>query len=266
MAFSIRIAFMAAAGLAATFANPAAATSLFSAPATIDLGPVAINQSKTTSIPLTLDTGYYLFSASGVSGLNPPFGFNFGTCIGGGATTCDITESFSPTTLGSASGALVLEECLTGGGACVTKDVTLTAEGISLFAGSASYDFGSVPVGTSVTASIPLTLDAGYYLFSASGVSGLNPPFGFGFGTCIGGGGPACDITESFLPTALGPIGGALVLAECPTGGGHTCLTQNLALTGEGVDPTADVPEPASLALFGTSVWMAWRTRRRTQG
>src|SRR5262249_45221225 len=43
-------------------------------------------------------------------------------------------------------------------------------------------DFGDVPVNTSVTQAIVLTIDAGYALGGASG--GLNPPFALDFGDC----------------------------------------------------------------------------------
>ena len=43
--------------------------------------------------------------------------------------------------------------------------------------------FGNVPVNTTVTQSVTITVDAGYRTEVASG-SGLNPPFAFGFDTC----------------------------------------------------------------------------------
>ena len=49
-------------------------------PASLDYGTVPVNTTKTLSSTITVDAGDTVESAGGISGLNPPFGFQFGAC------------------------------------------------------------------------------------------------------------------------------------------------------------------------------------------
>src|SRR5438874_2325016 len=100
-------------------------------------------------------------------------------------------------------------------------------------AGSASPStvaFGDVPINTTVTDDVSITVDAGYQVELASG-SGINTPFEFGFDTCSGGfAGPGtCNVKETFSPTAVGPATATTNVFECPTGGG-SCIAIPFAI------------------------------------
>ena len=75
-------------------------------------------------------------------------------------------------------------------------------------AGSASpnpVEFGDVPINTTVTRDVTITVDAGYRTEIASG-TGINAPFGFSFDTCGAGGGftgpGTCTVKQRFTPTS----------------------------------------------------------------
>ena len=161
-------------------------------PGTVSFGNVPINTSATQNVSITVDRGYRTEVASG-SGLNTPFSFDFDTCgTGGGFTgpgTCNVKETFAPTTAGGASSTTTVFECPVAGGSCLPIPFNVQGQGVSLAAASpASIDFGNVPINTTVTRDVTITVDAGYRTEVASG-SGLNTPFGFDFGTCGTGGG-----------------------------------------------------------------------------
>src|SRR4051812_11285883 len=72
-------------------------------------------------------------------------------------------------------------------------------------ANPAGVAFGTVPLNTTVSQNVTITVDAGYRTELASG-SGLNAPFAFDFDTCAAGGGftgpGTCNVKERFTPTA----------------------------------------------------------------
>jgi uncharacterized repeat protein (TIGR01451 family) len=128
------------------------------------------------------------------------------------------------------------------GTALLTASILLLGYSSPAFAASAdpaSVDFGSVPLGTTVSRSITITVDAGYTLFSAGGVSALNPPYSFNFGTCGGFVGPGtCTVNESFTPTTPGTTTADLTLSEVS---GGSVITIPVHFTGIGVIPQADL-------------------------
>ena len=105
-------------------------------------------------------------------------------------------------------------------------------------------NFGNVPINTTVTQSITVTVDAGYQIQSATG-SGIDVPFAFTFDTCGAGGGftgpGTCNVSESFTPTAIGPASGISNVFECPTVGG-ICLAIPFSVQGTGVQAGAASP------------------------
>jgi hypothetical protein len=238
-------------------------------PTHVDFGGVPINTTVTVPVTIAVDTGYKTEIASG-SGLNNPFSFGFDACgTGGGFAgpgTCTVDASFTPTSIGSFSGTTNVFECPIVGGTCIPISFTLGGQGISIASADPTLlDFGLVPIGTTASAPVDITVDTGYRTEIASG-TGLNDPFSFAFDTCgIGGGfgGPGtCSVIESFTPTGLGIANATTNVFECPVVGG-TCIPIPYSATGQGV--TAAVPEPASLALFGAvlAVIVLMRKRRR---
>jgi hypothetical protein len=112
----------------------------------------------------------------------------------------------------------------------------------------ATVDYGNVPINTTVTRDVAITVDAGYGIFGASG-AGINTPFSLNFDTCTASSG-SCNIKESFNPTTLGTFGGDLNLFECPTGGG-SCNTITVHLTGNGVNVLAITTAALPNGAFG---------------
>ena len=97
--------------------------------------------------------------------------------------------------------------------------------------------FGSVPINTTVTQNVTITVDAGYRTQIASG-SGINAPFSFNFDSCGAGGGFAgpgtCTVKQSFLPTALTTSNGTTNVFECPILGG-SCIAIPYTVQGTGI-------------------------------
>ena len=191
-------------------------------PSTVNFGNVPINTTVTRNVAITIDAGYYIANASG-AGTSAPFGFNYGTCIGvGGFTgpgTCTAIASFDPTIVGIVAEVINILECPVGGGFCGTITFNVLGMGVSVAAANPPLvDFGSLPINTTATRSVTITVDAGHQISFTTG--GINPPFGFTFGTCfttIGFTGPGnCTVNESFSPTSPGAVSGTTMLAECP--------------------------------------------------
>ena len=214
-------------------------------PASIDFGSVPINTTASRAVTLTVDAGYQLSLASG-TGINAPFGFAFGTCSGfNGPGTCSVTESYTPTAISSSIAATSIFECPIAGGSCIPIQLAVQGSGFSTAAASpASIDFGNVPVNTTASRNIGVTVDAGYRLSLASG-SGVSAPFSFAFGACANFPGPgSCTVSESYRPTAFSSSSGTLTLSECPVAGGP-CLPIDVAVRGAGV--SAATATPASI-------------------
>ena len=194
---------------------------------------------------ITVDAGYRTEVASG-SGLNAPFSFDFSTCgTGGGFSgpgTCNVKERYTPTALTSSSGTTNVFECPIIGGTCIGIPYTETGTGISTASASPSnVDFGGVPINTTASRSISVTVDAGYRLSLASG-SGISTPFSFSFGACTNFPGPgSCSVTESYRPTTFTPSSGTLTMSECPVAGG-SCLPINVPVQGSGASAFAASP------------------------
>src|SRR5205085_969860 len=101
----------------------------------------------------------------------------------------------------------------------------------------ASVAFGNVPVNTTVTQDVTITVDTGYRTSLATG-TGLNPPFGFDFDTCGAGAGftgpGTCTVKHSFTPTSETTSSGTTNVFQCPVAGG-TCIAIPYSVSGTGV-------------------------------
>ena len=209
-------------------------------PASVAFGKVPINTTATRAVTITVDAGYRPGIASG-TGISAPFGFSFDTCGAGGGFigpgTCTVQQSFSPTTSGAASGTTTVFECPVAGGSCLTIPYAVSGTGVTGTANPASVAFGNVPINTTASQAVTITVDAGYRTEIASG-TGTNVPFGFSFDTCGAGGGftgpGTCSVQESFSPTSAGASSGTTTVFECPVAGGN-CLPIPYAVKGTGV-------------------------------
>ena len=115
-----------------------------------------------------------------------------------------------------------------------------------------SVNFGNVPLNSSVTSTITLTIDDGYKASVAT--SGLNPPFSFDFDACGAGGGfvgpGTCTVKETFTPTAAGAASDTLTVLECPVAGG-TCVAMSVPLQGVGVLAASANPPSVNFGNVG---------------
>ncbi len=238
-------------GVFVALALPGHAAAISASPPSVSFGNVPINTTVSQAVTITVDTGYRTEIASG-AGLNPPFGFDFDTCGAGGGFagpgTCTVTQRFTPTSVGSFNANTTVFECPIAGGSCLPVTFGVHGAGISQAAANpASIDFGNVPINTTVSRDVTITVDTGYRTEIASG-SGINVPFGFDFDTCGAGGGFAgpgtCNIKERYTPTSVGPSSGSTTVFECPIVGG-SCIPINFSVQGAGVSAAA--ANPASI-------------------
>jgi hypothetical protein len=234
-----RLAVLVLVGGLAVVAVPQAAGAISPTPSSVNFGNVALNTAKTVNIKITVDSGYEVSLASGAIGA--PFSFAFDTCVGlfKGPGTCNVKETFTPTATGPASGTLAVFECPVASGTCITANIPVQGNGVSVMASSPpAVDFGNVALTTTRTANFSIAIDAGYHVVSASGA--LNPPFGFNFDTCGAGGGfngpGTCNVKETFTPTVAGAASSTLNVSACPSSG--PCITVNIPLQGTGVSST----------------------------
>jgi hypothetical protein len=86
---------------------------------------------QTTSV--TLDSGYVFGGGDNVTGDNADFVLSPGTCAGAAAgSSCQVSDTFTPTTTGPRSESFDLYECPTPSGTCVDfETVTLNGTGVS---------------------------------------------------------------------------------------------------------------------------------------
>jgi hypothetical protein len=240
-------------GLLASCAVPAGAQAAGASPSSVAFGNVPVNTTVTRDVTITVDAGYTTSVASG-TGLSAPFSFAFDTCGAGtgftGPGTCNVKQSFKPTTLTASSGTTNVFECPTAGGTCIAIPVSVTGTGFSAAgANPTPVAFGNVQLNTTVTRDVTITVDAGYTASVASG-TGLSAPFSFALDTCGAGGGftgpGTCNVKQSFKPTELTGSIGTTNVFECPTAGG-SCIAIPYAISGTGVrDATPPVISIAS--------------------
>lgn len=156
--------------------------------------------------------------------------------------TCTIYVTFSPTTAGSYSAAVTLND----NAANNPQSVALTGTGIVPVAlSSSSISFGTVYVDSSKTAAaVTLTNQMNVALTGISIV-----PSGSGYsqtntcGTSVAAGG-TCTITVTFAPTASGASSGSITITDSANNS-----PQTITLTGTGENPVGVTP--TNLA-FGT--------------
>src|SRR3954452_6588619 len=117
-----------------------------------------------------------------------------------------------------------------------------------------SVAFGNVPLNTTQTRDVSITVDTGYVVQLASG-SGINVPFSFDFDTCGAGGGftgpGTCNVKQSFRPTAATASSGSTNVFECPIVGG-TCIAIPYSVSGTGISQAS--ASPASVAFGNVSL------------
>ena len=179
------------------------------------------------------------------------------TCGAGGGFqgpgTCNVNESFHPTSFTTSNGTTTVFECPIAGGSCIGIPFTESGTGVSVaVANPPGIDFGGVPINTTAALHTTLTVDAGFSVQFASG-SGISSPFGFGFGNCGLFAGPGtCIVDESFHPTAVGPASGITNVFECPIAGG-SCVPIPYNVMGNGIPPAPVFQGAISRRIHGAA-------------
>lgn len=228
------------------------APSLAANPATLDFHAITLDRTVSRLITITIDPGYR-YSPLGQTGADQdPWTFDAGECDHNGTAAtgpikCTVRESFRPTTVGPVSDTLAISECNSSGD-CQSVDIPVSGAGkLDLAADPASVDFGSVPVNTTVSQTVTITVDDGFKV-DASSSTGQGAPFGFSYDTCGADGGftgpGTCTVKETFMPESTTPATGTVAVSECPTSGG-SCQSVRAPVTGNGIAPEATLSDPA---------------------
>jgi hypothetical protein len=157
---------------------------------------VPLNKTVKLTVALTPDVGYRISAASG-SGLSAPFSFSLGPCASfHGPGSCTATESFKPTTLGSASGTVTVSECPIAAGSCLPITIPVQGVGVKL----------ATTIALSSSANPSLLNHAVTFTAKVDGASGPGNPSGtvtFADGSttlatvAVGGGGKATFKTSA---------------------------------------------------------------------
>ena len=194
-------------GISVLLATCGTASAASAEPASVAFGDVPINTTATRDVSITVDAGYRTQLASG-SGINAPFSFDFDTCGAGGGFagpgTCNVKQRFSPTARRRRRGRRTCSSARSRAAAVSRSPTRVSGTGREPAAASpSSVRFGDVPINTTATRDVSITVDAGYRTQLASG-SGINAPFSFDFDTCGAGGGFAgpgtCNVKQRFSP------------------------------------------------------------------
>jgi hypothetical protein len=156
-----------------------------------------------------------------------------------------VKQRFTPTSQSASSGTTNVFECPIAGGSCIPIPYSVSGTGVSAASASpSSVGFGNVPVNTTATRDVSITVDAGYRAQLASG-SGINAPFAFDLDTCGTGGGftgpGTCNVKQRFSPTAATASSGTTNVFECPVAGG-SCIAIPISVSGTGVNVGSAVP------------------------
>src|SRR5262249_21381911 len=200
----VRVLFVALAVGFGSLVVAQPANALVASPATGKFRSVALNRKKVITVAVTFAEGYGFGGFHiGSGGLTPPWHLDFSTCFGVvGPASCKVTLSFTPTVPGPVFSNFIISECLLFSGPCF--DYQLNESGNGVIKGRVapdSHDFGRIPVNTTKTQTIALTIDNGFEVLPAVG-SGVSAPFSLDAGTCAGFVGPGnCTVTQSFTPT-----------------------------------------------------------------
>lgn len=233
----------------------------------VHFGAVPLHTPASTDVSVTIDKGYRFsgayqphdpFDPSWTPG---PFSSSDGSCfLFVGPGTCTFQEKFTPTTTDPVSESWEVAECLAGGGACHNVPFTVDGSGVYVSAVSpSSVHFGAVPLHTTVTADVTVTIDGGYRFgdaYDQANPFGSSAPFGFSAGTCHLFVGPGtCTFQELFTPTTPGAVSASWQVAECEVGNGP-CRTVDFDVDGSGLaDTTPPVITPTIGGTLGAHGW-----------
>jgi hypothetical protein len=213
-------------------------------PTSLSFGNLVVQTSATSTITLTnrLNTALTVSNVA-VSGTSGPFAVTSNTCasVAAGAS-CTVSVTFSPTTVGSATGTLTFTD------SAVTSPQTVSLSGtgigpVTLSVTSLSFST-TVAGNTSAAKTVTLTNNQS----SALSITSIktNPPFAVASNTCGTSvpTGKNCTVGVTFSPTAVGSVTGTLTFTDSAVTG-----PQTVSLSGTG---SAPVTFSSTSINFGT--------------
>ena len=227
-----------------------AAGSLTANPSSVNFGNVTVGSNRTAPVTVT-NTGGESVTVSSATASGSGFSFtgpSLPTTLTAGQSAT-FNAIFTASATGAASGTLTINSNASN----PTLSVPLSGTGIAqgqLGSNPASFNFGSIQIGTSKPLSGTLTNSGGSSLTisaaSASGpgfsLSGLTLPLTLTAGQ-------STSFTVTFAPTASGAVSGSVSVTS---NGGNPSLS--ISLSGTGVTPGTLSLNPSSLAFGSVQV------------
>jgi hypothetical protein len=205
---------------------------------------------QTTTLTSSGSTSLTITAPFTLTGTNPGDFTSGGTCTlspMAPGSTCAINFTFKPTAAGTRSATLTIQDTASGSPHLVPLTGTGGAPAVSLT--PASFDFGSVQVGTASSAQVfALSNTGGAPLtFTISTSSGIFVQSN----TCTSPLAPAgsCNISVTFQPTAGGAQSGLLTVTSNAASSPNTST-----LTGTGVTPAGLTLSPSTLNFVNTNI------------
>lgn len=229
-------------------ADPTTTTTVAVAGATGSFGSVATGSSATQTFTVsntgtvTLTITQVATSGTGfsVSGLTLPASVNAGK-------SASFTVKFAPTTAGAATGSVSMTANTSPAVSMIALSGTGAGAGQSAITVSpSSFDFGNIPVGTTSTHAVTIT-NSGNVALTISNISSA----GTGFSVSsvplplTVPANQSVTITAVFVPTAVGPVGGGITIA-------NNSPTPNAAVVELGTG-TGQTPGQPAISLAPTS-------------
>lgn len=222
--------------LTGTGTTPAATVS----PTSLNFGSQMMGTTSAAKTVVLTDSGSGPISVTNISVTGPFSQANNCTSLAAGAS-CNISVTFTPTALGSASGTLSITDTVG------VQTVSLSGKGVGpLILSPNGLEFNSQLVGTT---SMPQTVTAsnqGTVSISISNIAISGTGFAISGNSCGSslGVGASCTVSVTFAPTVTGDAGGALTFTDSAAGS-----PQSVSLQGNGTSALA--VSPGSLS-FGT--------------
>ena len=221
-------------------------------PQIVHLTNVPVNTTGSVDVSITVDAGKQLSIAAQGSGATAPFDVYFGSCLAfTGPGTCTLQQLYTPSSDAVVFATTKVWECQAGGGRCDDFPITYDVVASGAYVASApNVYFGSVPINTTSSMDVTVTIDKGYRFTDAyHPTDPLNPgppgPFSASDGSCFLFVGPGtCTFQEKFTPTTTDGVSESWEVAECATGGG---ACHNVPFTVEGSGAYVGAVSPSTV-------------------
>jgi hypothetical protein len=169
------------------------------------------------------------------------------------AGSCTLSVTFTPTSIGTRNGAIVIEDDAAGSPHRIT--LSGTANGASVTLSPATVTFASQQIGTTSAAQTVTLTNNGNAMLTITSMQVIGDYAQTNNCTGSLAGGAACTINVTFTPTVAGARNGALTIAD-----NATSSPQSVNLTAVGSDftlgssPTSTSVKAGSTASYGLTI------------